>query len=267
MERPIVALDTERPASRGAPHLLELAAVRVVEGEIVDQFDSLVCPAIPIEPAVTELHGIDEGQVRDAPPVEQVLGEFTDWVADDWMVAHRAEADAELLAFEYQRARLEPPPGLFLDTLTLSRRYLPDAPDHKLATLAEYLELEQFDSHRALPDAVTCWKVLEECLEQAGGLESTPLSLLLSQCGAPTTVTSMAPRTPRLKPRQRGLTRAIEHSEEVRISYGDGTAPAAALPVLPRFLYRRSGKGYLEAECLQSGLLKTYLIDRIQKLL
>ncbi|MFT5049239.1 MAG: DNA polymerase III epsilon subunit-like protein [Chlamydiales bacterium] len=267
MERPIVALDTERPASRGAPHLLELAAVRVVDGEIVDQFSTLVCPSIPIEADTTAVHGIVEDDVRDAPTVERVLNDFSAWVGDDWMVAHRSETDAELLAFEYLRNDLEPPPGLFLDTLSLSRRYIPDSPDHKLRTLAEHLDLEEFDAHRALPDAVTCWKILEECLEQAGGLESTDLSLLLSQSGGPTTVTSMAPRTPRLKPRLRGLSRAIEQSEDVRIQYGDGTGPPAQLPVLPRFIYRRSGKGYLEAECLQSGLLKTYLIDRIQKLL
>lgn len=265
MDRPIVALDTERPAARGAPWLLEVAAVRVEAGEIVDQFSSLVCPGIPIEPAATEIHGLTDDDVRDAPSTQDVLAALADWIGDDWMAAHRAEVDAELLAFEYARAGLEPPSGPFLDTLALARRYLPEAPDHRLTTLVEVLDLEHEESHRALADAVACWKVLEECAERAGGLESTTASLLLSQCGAPTTVASESPRSPRLKPRQRALARAIEQAEPIRLVYGGGLEPPAELPVLPLFLYQRKGKGYLEAECQQSGLLKTYLIERIQK--
>lgn len=266
MDRPLVVLDIERPAQRGAPRLLELGAIRVVDGEVIDRFESLVCPAVPIEPAATEVHGISDEDVRDAPAVERVLEDFSGWVGDDWMVAHRAEVDAEVLAFEYDRCGLEPPPGPFLDTLALSRRYLPEAPDHKLATLAEHLDLESLELHRALADAVACWKVLEECADRAGGLETTSASLLLSQCGAPTTVASQRPRPPRLKPRQRGLTRAIEEAQEIFLTYGDGEQAPARLPVIPRFVYQRSGKGYLEAECQQSGLLKTYLIERIHKL-
>ena len=67
MSEPIVILDTETANLRVAPHLLELGAVRVQDGEIVDQFESLVCPEVEIDPDATAIHGIEEDDVRDAP--------------------------------------------------------------------------------------------------------------------------------------------------------------------------------------------------------
>ncbi len=268
MDRALVILDTETATLRGAPHLLELGAIRVEHGEIVDQFASLVRPQVAVEPGATEIHGITDEMVFDAPDTSTVLARFREWVGDDWMAAHNADFDARVLGFEFVRWQLEPPTGVMLDSLKLARKWIRDAPDHKLETLCSFLELEDGEHHRALADSVWCWKVIEECLERMGGLESTSSAQLLAACGTPITIERSQPRVARLlKPRLRPLERACESRERVTLVYGDLSSPPVPLAVLPHFLYDQGDQSYLEAECLKSGTLKTYRLDRVQKVL
>ncbi len=263
----LIVLDTETAALQGAPHLVELAAVRVSEGEIVDQFEQLVRPEIPIEPEATEIHGIDESMVRDARTAGDVLEDFGTWAGDDWLVAHNAGADARVLGFECARHGREALQNPFLDTLALAKKLIPEAPDHKLLTLCDFLELEDGPHHRALPDAVYCWKVLEECAERLCAERPATREELLAQSGRPVSIAGRVPSLPTLPRRLRRLRAALEGGEEVTALYGEGLETPARLSFVPRFLFERRSKGYLEAQCTRSGLLKTYRIDRFRKIL
>lgn len=263
MERPLVVLDTETATALGAPHLLELGALRVVGGEVVDVFEALVRPEVPIEPEVTAVHGITDRDVRDAPPAGEVLARFTDFAGDDWLAAHNAPFDLRVLGFEYGRAGIRPPGGQVIDSLRLARRFVPDSPDHKLATLCEHLALEGAPPHRALADATYCWKLLEECQVRCGGT----LEALFAASGAPLSIASHLPRAPRMPQRLRSLRDALAASSRITLLYGEPLSEPARLSVLPRFLFERRGKGYLEAECGRSGELKTYRLDRVHKIL
>jgi DNA polymerase III epsilon subunit-like protein len=262
MDRPIVALDTETANVHGAPFLLELGAVRVVDGEVQDQFVELVLPPVPIDPEATAIHGITEADLRHARPASEVLARFVTWLGADWMCAHNAGFDARVLGFEFTRSGLVPPGAPMLDTLKLARRHIPDSPDHKLPSLCQHLDFEPGDFHRALPDAVWCWKVLEECARRSG---ATSPAALLKECGTPITIPAYLPEPARLSPRLRSLESAARDGAEVKLLYGGGDAAPARLAVLPRLLYVRHKKSYLEAECLHSGRLKTYLLERIQR--
>lgn len=264
MSRPIVAFDTETATSRGAPHLIEIGAVRAVAGEIVDRFECFVRPEVPIDAAVTEVHGLVDADVRDAEPAGAVLERFTQWIGDDWLVAHNAGFDAHVLAFEAHRHGVELPPALILDTLRLSRRFIGDAPDHKLATLVAHLELDIERSHRALPDAVACWLVLEECRARSGLHEHDWWGEAVGR-GGRTTFRACLPRVPRLKRRLRGLADACRDRARVTVVYGDGESAPARLSIVPRLFFDSGERSYLEAECVRSGLLKTYRLDRIQR--
>lgn len=261
-------LDTETATLRGAPHLLELGALRVLHGEVVDQFESLVRPQVPIEPEATAIHGIDQSHILEAPSADEVLARFVAWVGDDWMAAHNAEFDARVLGFECARWRLAPPTGLMFDSLKLARKLIREAPDHKLRTLCEVLELEEGDHHRALADATWCWKVLEECAVRAKDGAPIGLSELMSLAGAPTTIERSMPRVARsLKSRLRPLADACATRETITLVYGEVAEGAVPLDVLPHFLYDHGERSYLEAECLRSGTLKTYRLDRVQRVL
>jgi len=265
MDRPIVALGVQTAAVVGAPHLIELGAVRVHEGEITDEFLSFCLPEVPIEAEAVALHGIAESDVRDAPPAGPLLERFRDWVADDWMAAHDARKVAGVLAFEAARHGVEMPAAPVLDTLELARRHLPEVPDHSLRSLCELFEFEGDFEERALPVAVYSWKVLEACAE--GLAEGAPG--LLAASGAPVTIPSAAPAQPILKTRHRRLVEALKTGSVVQLTYGKAerglSSQPAILPVLPRLLYRRGKVSYMEAECSRSGLLKTYRLDRIHR--
>lgn len=265
MDRPLVILDCETASPVGAPFLIELGALRVVDGEVQETFQELVLPPVPVDPESTAIHGLTEDDLRSADETFRVLERFRAWVGDDWMVAHNASSDTRILGFEYARNDLAPPPGVFLCTLELARKHLPDAPDHKLDTLRQFLDLED-GGHRALADAAAAWKVLEACMDEAGAPESA--AEWLAGRSAPLTIAGRAPGAPRMSQRLRRLESAIRDGAEVTLLYGEGAAGAPSrLRVFPRFLFERRGKGYLEGECQTSGLLKTYLLEKVRKVL
>jgi DNA polymerase-3 subunit epsilon len=270
MNRPIAVLDTETAASRGAPHLVELAALRVVEGEVVEQVEALVRPEVPIEPEASAIHGIGAADVAGAAPAREVLAAFQAWLGDDWLAAHDAPKDARVLGFELARARLEPPRAPWICTLRLARKLFPEAHDHRLETLCLLLELEDGPRHRALADASWTHQVLEACAERARAAGGEPVEaerLLALAGGVPTMIAGHAPLAPRLKPRWRALEQACARREALKLLYGSGEEPPVELAVAPQLLYSAGEKGYLEAECLATGTLKTYRLDRIQRVL
>jgi DNA polymerase III epsilon subunit family exonuclease len=266
MDRPFVILDTETATLAGAPHLVELGAVRAVRGDAVEHFESLVRSQVPIEPEATDIHGIDEDDVRDAPAPEEVLERFREFVGDDWMVAHNAGFDARVLGFEYERYGLAPPDGPVLDTLALARALLPESPDHKLGTLVDHLGLDTGTAHRALADAVACWQVLEACVDRLGGWDALTEAELLRRGGSPATLAQAGPQRPRRHASVvRRLERARREGAEVRLVYGGSSESPVPLPVRPGLLYTSRERAYLEGECLLTGTIKTYRLDRVHR--
>ncbi|QDV05642.1 DNA polymerase III PolC-type [Planctomycetes bacterium Poly30] len=265
LDRSIVVVDTETATLSGAPHLLEVGAIRVQDGEVIDQFETLVAPAVEIDEEATAIHGITDEDIRRAPLAKDALTRFTEWVGDDWLCAHNAGFDARVFGFEHARTGAPVPAAPFLCTVKLARRHIPESPDHKLETLCQHLDLDEGVHHRALADAVWAWQVLEECAERA---ETTSAMELLAQCGTPVTIKGYIPGPARMKPRLRPLQDALRNGDEVTLLYGGGDSGVpSSLEVMPRLLYERHKKSYLEAECLRTGMLKTYLLDRIQKVM
>ena len=254
-----VAFDTES-ANTGAPHLIEIGAVRTRDGEAVDHFQALVAPAVPVEPATTEIHGLRDEDLARAEMAETVLPAFFRWLDGDALVAHDARWDAQVLGFACARARLEPPPVVVHDSLALAKDAFPECPDHRLETLVEHLGIEGLELHRALPDAVACWQVVEralEVLEEREGPAQLRKALSLPD--------AVPPRPTKRPVVRRALEAARDAEETVVLVYGGPGETPGRREVLPRLLYRAREKSYLEAECPLSGTLKTYRLDRIHK--
>ncbi|MEM7310499.1 MAG: exonuclease domain-containing protein [Planctomycetota bacterium] len=268
MDQPLIFLDVETAAPTGAPHLIEVGAVRVVAGEAQDHFERLVCPEVPVAPEATEVHGLVVDDLREAGGPADVLGELSEWIGGAWIAAHAARFDAMALGFEYARCGIDPPDVAVLDTLPLAKRCLPEAPDHKLDTLVEHLELDVGPRHRALPDAVATWQVADACIQTLGGWAAVGAADLLDRCGLPLRIADSGPRAPRRqRARVQALERAAREGAEITLVYGEQGEEPSRLPVRPKLVYQLNDRGYLEGECSRSGSIKTYRIDRMQKIL
>ena len=157
----------------------------------------------------------------------------------------------------------EPAPGPFLDSLPLSRRWIPEASDHKLLTLCQMLDLDEGQHHRALSDAVWCWKVVEECLHRAEESDQDPLSQAIYAIKRPLTIASRGPERAKMSPRLRPIEAAMRTDRPIEVMYGEShTYP---IQLNPKMLYQSHAKSYLEAEYLKTGELRTYLLSKVRK--
>ena len=271
MPRRLVVFDTETANAGLAMHLLELGAVAVEDGEVVDHFQSLVRPEIPIDARTSEVHGIVDADVVDAEPASVVVPRFLAWMGDCWLAAHNAPFDVGVLGYEAARHGLALPARPVLDTLKLARRHIGESVDHKLETLVQHLDLDIDEHHRALSDATAAWLVVEECLARRAAEADAPAgeslwAEFLHHGASRRDLAQALPRAPRLSPRLRPLEAACRARAEVLMHYGEGEGGLALMRVLPRLLFESGEKGYLEAECLRSGMLKTYRLDRVRRI-
>ena len=131
----------------------EVAICLLEGGRIVDRFASLMNAGVRIPSFITQLTGISNEMVAAAPPAEAVMREAAAFVGSRPMVAHNAAFDRQFWRSELAHCGLQAPHD-FACTLLLSRRLYPDAPNHKLGTLAQWFDLPVSGrAHRALADA------------------------------------------------------------------------------------------------------------------
>ena len=155
MPAPIAIIDFETTGSTPAQgaRATEVAIVLVEGGRVVDQFQSLMNAGVRIPPFITQLTGITNAMVADAPPAAEVMAQARQFVGDVPLVAHNAPFDRGFWQAELARAGCEAPQP-FACTVRLSRRLYPEAPNHQLGTLARFHQLPSAGrAHRALADA------------------------------------------------------------------------------------------------------------------
>ena len=140
------------------------------------EFFSLVNPAAPIPPDITELTGITDAMVARAPSAAAALGAFLAFARGAVLAAHNAPFDLAFLTSGGRAAGLAWPPAAVLDTAVLARLLLgPDqVPDCKLATLAGYFAVATTPCHRALADAQATGEVLLGLLAAAARAAAPP---------------------------------------------------------------------------------------------
>src|SRR5205809_2673408 len=140
--------------------VVEVGAVRVVGGEIVDRFHSLVRPYRPITPGATKVHGYTDGDVRNARPFAEVWPEFRAFIGDDVLIAHNGQHFDIPVLRRLAAGREGVHSLVFYDTLPLVRSLSRDSA--KLEDLALRFGIDAGRAHHALDDAVTLARVYRE---------------------------------------------------------------------------------------------------------
>lgn len=162
-----VVVDTETTGTNAeSDRLLEVAAVKVVNGEVVDRYSELINPQQTIPRRITRLTGISTGMVFDKPTAASVLPGFVDFLADGIFVAHNLSFDLRFLNAELARIDIEPILNRSLCTLRLARRLMPGLPSKGLTALAKFYGLQIEHRHRAFGDAEATATILERFLSQ-----------------------------------------------------------------------------------------------------
>ncbi|WP_220488035.1 PolC-type DNA polymerase III [Shewanella sp. SR44-3] len=132
---------------------IEIGAVKLVNGQVVDTFQALINPGQRVNSFIEQYTGISNQMLKDAPTSKVVMGQFAEFIDGFNLVAHNASFDKKFLDAEFSANRLSYN-GQFACSLLLSRRISQEAPNHKLATLVEHHQLpNEGVFHRALADA------------------------------------------------------------------------------------------------------------------
>ena len=151
-------------------HIIEIGAVKIENGKIIDRMDVFVNPGVPIPFRITQLTSIDDSMVMDAKGIEEVLPQFLDFAKDAILVAHNADFDYHFVSTKAKALNI-PFSAPVIDTVALSRLLLPRLNRFKLDTVAKELKTELLHHHRAVDDAEATARIYLkelELLEQRG---------------------------------------------------------------------------------------------------
>lgn len=171
-ETDFVVFDLETTGAKCPPcRITEIGAYRISRGEIVAEFQTLINPETSIPPFITQLTGISNSMVKNAPKFFDVAHDFLNFIGDAVLVAHNAHFDLRFLNHEIGRIHQGYRVGnSHLCTVQLSRKLLPDIENHRLHTVAEHYSIFIENRHRAADDAHATAKIFVNLLHQMNEL-------------------------------------------------------------------------------------------------
>lgn len=171
-----VALDLETTGiSPASDRIIEIGAIKVLNGKEVEIFSSFVNPRMGIPERITDLTGIDFDMVKDAPTIDEIFPKILDFIGERALLGHNILFDfsflktaAVSLGFTFEKNGI--------DTLRLARKFFPQLESRKLSYLCDYLKIDPGHSHRAYDDARSAKLLYEKMCEISEYAEDRTLS-------------------------------------------------------------------------------------------
>lgn len=150
--------------------IIELAAVKIKDGEVIDRFEAFANPHHPLSETTINLTGITDEMVQNAPDIDEVLKDYYEWMGDAILVAHNASFDMGFLNQGLKKIGYDEAENPVIDTLELARFLLPELKNHRLNTISKHLDVELTQHHRAIYDAEATgyilWKLVKKLLNK-----------------------------------------------------------------------------------------------------
>ncbi len=145
--------------------VVEISAVKVEGGAVVDEFSTLVNPGRPIPYRATEVHGLTDEMVENCPLFRETLADFNDFIGESVLVGHNIHTfDMKFIERDAQKYFGKYIGNDYIDTLEIARLYLPELPGRSLVELAGHYGIRSQGAHRALNDCRMNQQVFE-CLK------------------------------------------------------------------------------------------------------
>lgn len=150
--------------------IIELAAVKIKDGDVIDRFEQFVNPHEQLPAKIIELTSITDDMLVDAPELDTVLKAFKTFTGDAILVAHNATFDMGFLNNGYEKLGMPRADNPVIDTLELGRYLYPDLKNHKLDTLCKAFNIDLTQHHRAIYDTEAtgylAWKMLKDAKQK-----------------------------------------------------------------------------------------------------
>ena len=158
-----VAIDVETTGlSPVYNELIEGSAIKYEGAKKVGTFSTLIKPKKEVSSTITKLTGITNKMLQNAPEVEKVMPELITFIGNDTIVAHNANFDYSFLQNNSNRSFTK---NKVIDTVAISRKMLPNLPNHKLNTVARCIGIQEEGFHRAEFDCECCAQIYIKYLE------------------------------------------------------------------------------------------------------
>ncbi len=197
----VVDVETTGFSPLAGDRIIEIAIVRVLaDGSIADEYATLVNPLRPVGPS--ELHGIEQKDVGDAPTFEEIAGDVLERLQGLVVVGHNVRYDRDFLSAELSAAGVFLPSIPTLCSLKLAHRLHPELANHRLATCCAALGLDHSHPHEALEEARATARLLGRYMEEAQAAGVSMTEVLDGELTFPKVWPSIAP-SDRVVPRRR----------------------------------------------------------------
>lgn len=162
----LVALDVETTGlDPVGDRIVEIALLKIKEGNIVDKLVTLLNPEMRIPPDVSYIHGITDEKIKGAPFFRDIARKVLDFINGKVLLVHNADFDIPFLKKELKLCGLELSGIKIIDTLAIARTQF-CFPNNSLSTIATYYKIDTSGSHRAEADAIMTYKIYCKLVEE-----------------------------------------------------------------------------------------------------
>lgn len=138
-------------------NIIEISAIKVKNNQITDIFSTLINPEVKISEFISELTGITDEMIKDAPLIDDALEDYINFIGDDIILGWNVNFDINFLYDYLSKLKNKILSNNFVDGLRIARLHLKELKSHKLSTICEYYNLNKDIAHRSLSD---CYSVL-----------------------------------------------------------------------------------------------------------
>lgn len=179
---PVIVIDFETTglSPQYGDRAIEIGAVLIDNNRIVDQFQSLMNPGFRISSFIESYTGINNHMIKEAPPCEEVMEQFAEFIGDHPLIAHNASFDRRFLDSEL--GFIGKSKRSMACSMLMARRIYPDAPNHQLGTLVRYCGIYTDGTfHRALADAEMTgrlWISMIDQIKETFGIDPVSFDLM-----------------------------------------------------------------------------------------
>jgi DNA polymerase-3 subunit epsilon len=240
--------------------IVEIGAIKFRNGDVLETFQELIDPQMPISPGAFAVNGITDEMVRGKPTIDEVLPRFIEFLGESVPVAHHAPFDVGFLTYDISRLNLTPADNPVLDTCTIPKQLFPHAHGYSLEHLVAFLNIPAGVFHRALADAEACMELFNRCVDEMGRPEQTTIEDILDLNGPPLSLCSgeIMIEEPFLP-----VKRALEKGDELEIRYQNARGTISIRKITPLSIGLFRGTAMIEAFCHFCNDKRNFRMDRI----